>query len=44
MTVINGAPTGRLSHNWVVWIEVIYAEDVTFLEETDFPPPVHTYG
>lgn len=24
-------------------IEVIYAEDVTFLEEANFPPPVHAH-
>ena len=43
MTVINGAPTGNLAWHGVVRIEVIYAEDETFLEEINFPPPVHAH-
>lgn len=43
MTVINGAPTGKLAWHGVVRIEVIYAEDETFLEEINFPPPVHAH-
>ena len=43
MTVINGAPTGNLAWHGVVRIEIIYAEDETFLEEVNFPPPVHAH-
>lgn len=43
MTVINGAPTGNVAWHGVVKIGITYSEDVTFLEEANFPPPVHAH-
>lgn len=37
MTVINEAHTGSPAWHWVVWIEIIYAEDRTFLQEAKLP-------
>lgn len=37
MTVINGAHTGSPAWHWIVWIEIIYAEDGTFLQKAKLP-------
>lgn len=37
MTVINGAHTGNPAWHWVLVIEIIHAEDRTYLQEATFP-------